>query len=158
LADGKVLVAGGKSYFGGVFPTSVELYDPAAGKWSPTLPLVSGRSEHVAALLPNGKVLIAGGFDSSDSGPSAELYDPVKGLAAGPTLLAAPMKLQTGAFQFTFRNTPGLGFTVLSTPNLAARRDDWTVAGVSVEASPGHYQFTDGTPAGEQRFYAVRSP
>jgi hypothetical protein len=43
LPSGKVLVAGGVNYFGGVFPTSAELYDLATGKWSPTLPLISKR-------------------------------------------------------------------------------------------------------------------
>jgi len=38
------------------------------------------RTFHTATLLPNGKVLIAGGFDYN-SGPlnSAELYDPITG-------------------------------------------------------------------------------
>src|SRR5258705_481407 len=35
LASGKVLVAGGVSFFGGLFPTSAEIYDPSMGKWLP---------------------------------------------------------------------------------------------------------------------------
>ncbi len=34
---------------------------------------------HTATLLPNGKVLVAGGFDGTFSMSSAELYDPVSG-------------------------------------------------------------------------------
>lgn len=119
--------------------------------------MVSGRSDHFAALLPNGKVLIAGGFNTSDTGPSTELYDPASAVAA-PFLLTQPMKLQTGAFQFTFRNTPGLTFTALSSTNPAIHVDDWASAGVATEVSPGHYQFTDVTPNSPQRFYGVRSP
>ncbi len=157
LPSGKVLVAGGVSYFGGVFPTTAELYDPATGKWSPTLPLVSGRRDYIAALLPNGKVLVAGGFNNADTGPSTELFDPAS-VVATPALLTQPTKLQTDAFQFIFRNTPGLSFTVLSTADLAVRVDNWTSLGIAAEISPGHYQFTDVTPNSPQRFYLVRSP
>jgi hypothetical protein len=157
LPGGKVLVAGGVSFFGGLFPTTAELYDPATGKWSPTLPLVNGRRDHIAALLPNGKILVVGGFNNSDTGPSTELYDPASAVAA-PFLLNQPIRLQTGGVQFTFRNTPGLNFTVLSTTNLAVHLDNWTSPGIATEVSSGHYQFTDVTPNNPQRFYGVRSP
>ena len=75
-----------------------------------------------------------------------------------PRLLTQPAKLQTGAFQFTFRNTPGLNFTALSATNAAAHLDDWTSVGRAAEVSPGHYQFTDTGPDAQQRFYLVRSP
>src|SRR6202030_328882 len=42
--------------------------------------LTTARARHTATLLPNGKVLLAGGFDSSgDALTSAELYDPGSG-------------------------------------------------------------------------------
>jgi hypothetical protein len=157
LPTGKVLVAGGLSYFDSVFPTGAELYDPATGKWSPTLPLVSGRRDHIAALLPSGKVLLIGGFNTSDTGPSNELYDPESAVAT-PVQLAQPTQRQSGAFEFTFRTTPGLSFTVLSATNLATGLDGWTSRESASEVSPGHYQFTDATPASPQRFYLVRSP
>jgi hypothetical protein len=95
LPSGKVIVAGGVSYFDNVFPTTAELYNPATGKWTPTLPLVSGRRDHIAALLPNGKVLVAGGSNTSDTGPTAELFDPASVLPT-PILLTQPTKLRTG--------------------------------------------------------------
>jgi WD40 repeat protein len=156
LTNGKVLVAGGESFFGGLFPTGAEVYDPSTGKWSPTLPLTSGRSDHIATLLPNGKVLIAGGFNTSDTGPSTELFDPASAVAA-PFLLSQPTKLATGAFQFTFRNTPGINFTVLSTANLGLGVNEWTSAATPTEVSPGHYLFTDATTDAPSRFYIVRS-
>jgi len=156
LPDGKVLVAGGVSYFRGLFPTSAELFDPATGKWTPTLPLVSGRTDHTAVLLPNGKVLVAGGFNTTDTGPSTELYDPASAAVATPALLAGSRQ-PSGAFQITFRNTPGLSFTVLSTTNLSQPLNQWPSAGAAAETSPGHYQFTDATPNNPQRFYRVRS-
>jgi hypothetical protein len=154
LTNGKVLVAGGVSFFGGLFPTSAEMYDPSTGKWLPTLPLVSGRTDHIATLLPNGKVLVAGGFNTSDTGPSTELFDPASAVAT-PALLA--LSTQSAAISFTFRNTPGLSFTVLAATDLNLPLNNWTSAGTAVETSPGHYFFTDTSAISPQRFYRTRS-
>ncbi len=80
LLNGKVIVAGG---YGG-HPVdgalaSAELYDPASGIWTVTGSLASGRYYHTATLLPNGKVLVAGGSNYPDYFASAELYDPATG-------------------------------------------------------------------------------
>ena len=80
LANGKVLVSGGQTSL--VTPTSlatVELYDPATNNWSAAGPFATARSVHTATLLPNGKVLVAGGLNTAASANSiaiAELYDP----------------------------------------------------------------------------------
>ena len=59
---------------------SAELYDPASGTWTATGSLANARYVHTATLLPNGKVLVAGGLDGSFSAlASAELYDPASG-------------------------------------------------------------------------------
>jgi hypothetical protein len=72
LPDGKVLVAGGyrSDPFGGgsgaYIPTSlaeVELFDPIVGTWEIVGNLNEARSQHTATLLPDGEVLLAGGFD-----------------------------------------------------------------------------------------------
>jgi hypothetical protein len=158
LPSGKVFVAGGISYFDSVFPTSAEVYDPTTGGWSPTLPLTSGHRDHFTTLLPSGKILLVGGFNNTDSGPSTELFDPASVVSA-PFLLTPPTRLLTGEAQFTFRNTPGMGFTILSTIDLAVPLDNWTSLGFAAEISPGHYQFTDLQSAqNPQRFYRVRSP
>ena len=68
-----VLVAGG---FNGTELASAELYDPASGTWTDTGSLNTARFIHTATLLPNGKVLVAGGFGSNGFAlASAELYD-----------------------------------------------------------------------------------
>ena len=74
LPNGKVLIAGGYSYGPGQSSAwaSAELYDPASGTFTTTDAMTAARSRHTATLLPNGKVLIAGGSPQ----PSAELYDP----------------------------------------------------------------------------------
>jgi len=66
LPNGKVLVAGGftnPSTNQNAQPVlaSAELYDPATGTWTPTGSMSTRRALHVAQLLPNGKVLVAGG-------------------------------------------------------------------------------------------------
>ncbi|HTY88171.1 MAG TPA: kelch repeat-containing protein, partial [Candidatus Acidoferrum sp.] len=82
LPNGKVLVVGGATnYIGGLsyFVTaSSELYDPVTGTWTTTGPLTTARSAHKATLLPSGKVLVAGGWNTSpmSSISSAEIYDP----------------------------------------------------------------------------------
>src|SRR5690349_6924300 len=49
-----------------------------AGVFTPTGPLLRARRNHTATMLSNGKVLVAGGYDTNTVG-SAELYDPVAG-------------------------------------------------------------------------------
>ena len=84
LPDGKVLIAGGMRR-NQDFYRSAELYDPTAGKFSPTGPMSIGRVGHIAVLLRSGKVLIAGGWVRMGGTDSAELYDPATGIwsAAG---------------------------------------------------------------------------
>jgi hypothetical protein len=82
LPDGKVLIAGGQTQICCIPPTvfsSAELYDPTTGSFTPTGEMTTARSGHSATLLPDGKVLIAGGFHSRASLTSAELYDPATG-------------------------------------------------------------------------------
>lgn len=84
LPMGKVLVAGGLSFVpvpGYLWTTrSAELYDPATRSFSATSPLYTDRHYHTATLLPNGKVLLAGGHSYSGGDlATAELYDPGSG-------------------------------------------------------------------------------
>ena len=59
---------------------SAEVYDTASGTWTEVGSLANKRDYHTATLLPNGKVLVAGGadFDVYELS-SAELYDPATG-------------------------------------------------------------------------------
>jgi N-acetylneuraminic acid mutarotase len=87
LADGRVLAAGGNT--GGTsYPpaglTSAELYDPETGTWSPTGAMANPRGGHSATLLPDGRVLVAGGEhirspSTTVSLAGAELFDPLTG-------------------------------------------------------------------------------
>ena len=81
LNNGKVLVTGGRLSTGADTPlTSAELYDPISGTWSSTGTMAQGRWSHSATLLPDGRVLVAGGFSANATTlASAELYDPATG-------------------------------------------------------------------------------
>lgn len=82
LANGKVLVAGGAGVIGKNYEgrlTSAELYDPNSGTWTLTGSMNTGREWHTATLLPDGKVLVAGGFGYGVFLSSAELYDTTTG-------------------------------------------------------------------------------
>jgi N-acetylneuraminic acid mutarotase len=84
LANGKVLAAGGctsQNVNGCITVTAAaEIYDPATGAWTPTGSLHVGRTTLTATLLPNGKVLVAGGINAAgDPLASAELYNPATG-------------------------------------------------------------------------------
>ena len=83
LANGKVLVSGGRSTSSSdlAVRTKADLYDPATGKWIATGAMLTGRSQHTATLLPNGKVLAVGGSNPNGLEPKTpELYDPTTGL------------------------------------------------------------------------------
>ncbi|MFO0984158.1 MAG: kelch repeat-containing protein [Planctomycetota bacterium] len=85
LASGRVLVAGGYDQMpcypscGVPVHDTAEVYDPATSSWTPTGDLMGARGGHTATLLPSGKVLLAGGFDSAVALATAEIYDPATG-------------------------------------------------------------------------------
>lgn len=81
LADGRVLFTGGCSTAGcGGFDQAraSELFDPETQRFSPGPEMLSPRASGTATLLPDGRVLLAGGFPGEGRPPqdSAEVYDP----------------------------------------------------------------------------------
>ena len=69
LPDGKILIAGGQGY-----PPSasvigdVDIFDPDTNTWdNKGIIIIPARREHTASLLPDGRVLIAGGSNGSMS-------------------------------------------------------------------------------------------
>lgn len=78
LPDGTVLVAGGTAtnVSGGTnYLFSCEIYNPITRAWSYTGSLNWLRAKHTATLLPNGKVLAAGGYDDDSTVDFSELYN-----------------------------------------------------------------------------------
>ena len=77
LPNGKVLIAGGFGNAGAL--SSTELYDQVTNTFAApasTPVMNTARGGATATLLDNGKVLIAGGSDSTTNLSSTELYDP----------------------------------------------------------------------------------
>ncbi|MGH7841128.1 MAG: Kelch repeat-containing protein [Candidatus Binataceae bacterium] len=78
LNDGTVLIAGGEAFSGAEVYATADIYNPATGLFTlTTTTMTTARAEHTATLLPNGDVLIAGGFDTTGNPvATAELYNP----------------------------------------------------------------------------------
>ena len=107
LPDGTVLIAGGENDDG--YLDSAELFsfnsaDPGASIWATTGSLtVNSRTGHSATLLPNGKVMVAGGFGGDIANPGAdahpltsiELYTPASGEWSGGDNLQGPRRGHT---------------------------------------------------------------
>ena len=76
LSNGKVLITGGSGN------NSSELYDPSQNSWSYTGNMNQPRKWASANLLEDGRILVAGGDDSSKTGStklnSSEIYNPSK--------------------------------------------------------------------------------
>jgi hypothetical protein len=106
LPNGQILIAGGSDVSdvtesGGPI-ASAELYDPATGAFTLTGSMEIARYEHIAALLNNGSVMVAGGYDASGNPlASAELYSvagdppPEPARASPKTILFGRHKLGT---------------------------------------------------------------
>ena len=89
LPNGRVLIAGGEAWHFVRYPNlqvetlgGAELYDPNIGVWTITSSLNTARGEHTTTLLPDGRVLVAGGnvvwpTFTSTALDSAELYGDV---------------------------------------------------------------------------------
>jgi N-acetylneuraminic acid mutarotase len=143
---GKVLVVAGVGGAGaGPALASAELYDPSTGTFRATASLDQARQGQSAALLPNGKVLVIGGFhDPFGTGPpdlnTAELYDPAtetwsatgpltaRRLEATATLLRNGQVLVAGGAGGgnapSFSNEPGPG--LLSSELFDAGTNTWS--------------------------------
>ncbi|MDI3463514.1 MAG: branched-chain amino acid ABC transporter, amino acid-binding protein [Nitrospira sp.] len=82
LTNGQVLITGGfsSSTHPGPALNTAELYNPITNTFTALIGrMVSTRTSHTATLLPDGKVLLAGGQITGNDGngnDSAELYDP----------------------------------------------------------------------------------
>lgn len=92
LNNGKILILSGsilKKGIGYKTPTPNELFAPKTKKFTPVEPLQLARWRPTANLLPDGKVLIVGGFDSNTAiNQNTEIFDPIsKTFTVGPQML-----------------------------------------------------------------------
>ncbi len=81
LPGGMVLVAGGiYAPPARLARSSAELYNPRSTTWTLTGSMGVARASQTATLLPDGRVLVVGGFNTTGILASAEIYDPRTGL------------------------------------------------------------------------------
>lgn len=104
---GQVLVIGGSRGLG-VLSDAIDRFDPATGRFTRIGTMATGRSNHSAIRLADGRVLVCGGQTSTSAAPFAELVDEDSGQVqhAGPmveprnrhaaTLLGSGRVLVTG--------------------------------------------------------------
>jgi hypothetical protein len=105
LADGRVLIIGGADERDGrPAYTSVEIYNPATGIFTPAGSMNSARYklQGTAVLLNNGKVLIAGGANRVEVfDPGTNTFSYAAGDMETPRLFATATRLQNGQVLIT---------------------------------------------------------
>jgi hypothetical protein len=99
LPNNKVLVTGGMNINNPNYDTSsaisaCQLFDPNTGTWSSTGSMSKARAYHLASLLPNGKVLVAGGGGINYLNTS-ELYNPADGTWSNASNMNLARKMGT---------------------------------------------------------------
>ena len=141
LPNGKVLIAGGTSWdINNPDLASAQLYDPVANAWSSAGSMSTDRVWATATLLPNGKVLVAGGLSGTPDGgsvglASAEVYDPVANTWSVVASMASvhanhtATLLQNGLVLVAAGATEDGGYTTASTELYDPAVNTWSSAG-----------------------------
>jgi hypothetical protein len=137
LADGTVLVTGGSSVSGFNNPAGqvalAEIWNPATNSFTPVAPASSVyRGYHTTALLlPDGRVLMAGGNHDTPSyteNRNAEIYSPAY-LFKGPrpTVTSAPDTAQLGrSFFVATPDAASIADVTFIVPGSVTHSQDWT--------------------------------
>jgi WD40 repeat protein len=122
LPDGKVLVAGGFRQEGtSEIPiASAETYDPQTNTFNQIGNMNEARSGHTATLLPNGLVLIAGGWGQDGRTSTTELYDPKTGNFRYAANMASPRASMTSTLLKNGQVLIAGGDSARNTPQLIA--------------------------------------
>lgn len=99
LHDGRVMVIGGVGRVDGEehILASAELFDPKTNSWTQASPMHDAREGAIATVLPDGKVLVAGGADDPSTALpllSTEIYDPTSNSWSIGPQMTTPRKNQ----------------------------------------------------------------
>lgn len=65
--------------------STAELFDVSTGTFAATTPMANARQGHTATRLPDGRILVVGGYEPAAA--TTELFDPATGWAPGPALV-----------------------------------------------------------------------
>jgi len=154
LPDGRVLVLGGHDKFkfeaSSVPSNQCELYDPVLNSWTIAATMGAPRMYHSAALLlPDGRVLVAGGYDPNGPGDgnrkSFEFYEPPYFFNPDDTVSVRPTITSATAVDGPATQIAYGGQLVITTPDAANIRK----VGLMRPGSMTHH--TDS----EQRYVAL---
>jgi hypothetical protein len=131
LADGRILVCGGRDSTCVLgcpqrVWSSAECYDPRTGAFSPVGAMTQARYGHTATLLPDGRVLIAGGttpdLPDTDVSAAMEVFDPATGRFSSAGSLLRPRSHHTATLladgQILFAGGRTFGEGTLATATL----------------------------------------
>ena len=126
LPDGKVLIAGGFREEGTseIAISSAEIFDPKTNTFTLTNDMNAPRNGHTATLLPDGQVLIAGGWDHNGRTSTAELFDPQTGTFKSTAGMMAPRQGLTATLLKNGQVLIAGGDSARNTPQLTAELYD----------------------------------
>ena len=126
LSDGKVLILGGFREEGTseIAIASAEIFDPASNTFTPTSDMNEPRNGHTATLLPNGRVLLAGGWNQQGRTATAELFDPQTGTFEYTGSLMAPRQGLTATLLHNGQVLIAGGDSARNAPQLTAELYD----------------------------------
>jgi hypothetical protein len=112
--------------------------------------LMANTGPFITGIVARGRIYVAG---------QNQVYAFTLPGTVTPFTLTNLTILPSGAFQFSFTNTPGALFNVFGTTNLAEPFTNWLWLDSATEVSLGQYQFTDTqAPGNTARFYQVVWP
>jgi len=153
LNNGTVLVAGGDGPGSpNLLPmTSAEIYNPIANAFTATGSLAVPRVSQAAPLLPNGMVLLAGGFDLPTAKAPAELYEPGSLTPAGlQSITVTPLlgpTVSPGAYQQYIATGTFAGGVTQQLAAVAWSSSDTGTAQVSNDATNPGASVAAGSPS-----------
>lgn len=126
LADGRVLVIGGRNQDDQSFSSAV-VYDPRPGheSWAKVGLLGTARTAPIAAVMPDGRVLVAGGYYR---------IEPIFGEAAPETVLAAyrqasPQEAETAGPRLADSAPPKVGSAMATAELFDPTTGNWVATG-----------------------------
>ncbi|MBI4879415.1 MAG: hypothetical protein HY812_07105 [Planctomycetes bacterium] len=159
LADGRVLISGGLTYYVIIVPipdlsSVAQVYTPNAGSGSfgGNVTMGAKRAAHTAVLLNDGRALLVGGATGSLLAPTilatCELFNPASGFSAAGGLagaraitslvkLPAGQVLASGGAQGDLYNPVPVGTCELYTP-VTGGAGSWAAAGSMNSTRSGH--------------------